>query len=142
MDLGESMHIEEKPPLDDELLAHFGVKGMRWGVKKAAQKAAGGSGGKETIRGILKNRIYESAKSRARGKQGMGLMTKAAIGVAVVAGSVAVGHVLAKRGRARAAEQSAQNKERIDSGREAYRSNLSSVGGMSVSQLPNERRAS
>lgn len=136
------MIIVEKPPLDDELLSHFGVKGMRWGVRKAAQKAAGGSGGGETIRGILKNRIYESAKNRARGKRGMGFMTKATIGVAVVAGSVAVGHVLAKRGRARAEEQSAQYNERADLGREAYRANLPSLGGMKASQITNERRAS
>lgn len=25
---------DDKPPLDEALLKHFGVKGMRWGVKK------------------------------------------------------------------------------------------------------------
>jgi 2-phosphoglycerate kinase len=29
------MTIEEKPPLDEALLEHFGVKGMKWGVRKS-----------------------------------------------------------------------------------------------------------
>ena len=29
------MLIAEKPPLDEELLAHYGIKGMRWGRRKA-----------------------------------------------------------------------------------------------------------
>jgi hypothetical protein len=29
----------DKPPLDDVLLIHFGVKGMKWGVRKASNRA-------------------------------------------------------------------------------------------------------
>jgi len=40
------MNLQEdtKPSLDDAL-AHFGVKGMRWGVRKAAEPTGGGSSG-------------------------------------------------------------------------------------------------
>jgi hypothetical protein len=30
------MIVEDKPPLDEALLKHFGVKGMHWGVRKDA----------------------------------------------------------------------------------------------------------
>lgn len=33
------MIIQEKPPLDEDLLKHYGVKGMRWGVRKDYKNA-------------------------------------------------------------------------------------------------------
>jgi len=33
-------YSDDKPPLDEALLAHFGVKGMKWGVRKERKAAA------------------------------------------------------------------------------------------------------
>jgi hypothetical protein len=38
------MIVEEKPPLNDELLVHFGIKGMRWGVRKDRGTPSSNSG--------------------------------------------------------------------------------------------------
>lgn len=99
------MLIEEKPPLNEDLLVHFGVKGMKWGVRRAARTASRRSSGGDTIRGILKSRIYESAKNKARGNQGMNFTTKVGLATVVVGGSVAVGYILAKRGDAKRSSQ-------------------------------------
>lgn len=34
------MLIAEKPPLDEDLLVHFGIKGMKWGVRREKATAA------------------------------------------------------------------------------------------------------
>lgn len=34
------MLLDEKPPLDEDLLAHFGVKGMHWGQRKEKASSA------------------------------------------------------------------------------------------------------
>lgn len=34
------MLIAEKPPLDEDLLAHYGIKGMKWGMRKAKEVAS------------------------------------------------------------------------------------------------------
>jgi hypothetical protein len=71
------MITAEKPTLDEELLMHFGIRGMKWGVRK--QKPSGGSSS----------------------KKGMSTKKKVAIaagGLAVVAGVAATAYLLKTRG--------------------------------------------
>lgn len=39
------MSIADKPDLNEDLLIHFGVKGMKWGRRKARDDGGSGSGG-------------------------------------------------------------------------------------------------
>ena len=36
-------NVITKPPLNEETLAHFGVKGMHWGVRKDKYRSSDGS---------------------------------------------------------------------------------------------------
>jgi len=68
----------EKPPLDDELLIHFGIKGMRWGVRKERRSGRSGS----------------SKPMSTRKKVAIGVAT----GVAIAGGAVAAAYLLKTRG--------------------------------------------
>jgi hypothetical protein len=74
------MIVAEKPPLDDDLLIHFGVKGMRWGHRKPEEVSTGGNRGS------------------AAPKAPMSTGKKVAIGVGVAAGVAAAAYFLSKRG--------------------------------------------
>lgn len=50
------MITDEKPPLDDDLLMHYGVRGMKWGVSKA-KSASGAPGRYLDSRGISKKKV-------------------------------------------------------------------------------------
>lgn len=67
------MVVVEKPTLDEDLLMHFGIKGMRWGHRKPQPSATG-----ET--------------------SGMSTRKKVVIGVSVAAGVAAGAYLLSKRG--------------------------------------------
>jgi hypothetical protein len=127
------MLSEEKPALNEDLLVHFGVKGMRWGVKKVANRSSGG----ETIRGLLKSRVSKEIKDRLRPKTGMSMATKAGIGLAVVGGSAAVGYLLAKRGDIVVKSPAVQYRKHQESGREAHSDVMESLGDTRVSQITN-----
>lgn len=62
--------VAEKPPLDDELLMHFGVKGMRWGHRNPDDPP---------------NKTSTTKK--------------VAIGVGVVAGAAAAAYIISRRGK-------------------------------------------
>jgi hypothetical protein len=72
--------LAEKPPLDDDLLMHFGVKGMRWGHRKARDDEGGGG----ARRSAPKPPMSEGKKTAI----------KVAVGVGVAAGA----YFLVRRG--------------------------------------------
>lgn len=51
---------------NEEFLQHFGVKGMRWGVRKKRESGGGSSGGKVSAAEIRKNREAGVAEARKR----------------------------------------------------------------------------
>lgn len=65
------------PPLDAVYIAHFGVKGMKWGRRKTRPDEA------------QRKQIFKNAEQKK----------KVIAGLAVVGGAVAVGVLLSKRGR-------------------------------------------
>lgn len=67
----------ENPPLNDDLLAHFGIKGMRWGRRKKRPDED------------ERKKIFKNA-DRNR---------KIAVGIAVIGGAAAVALIMSKRGR-------------------------------------------
>lgn len=78
------MLVDEKPPLDEDLLMHFGIKGMRWGHRKPQESGS------------------SSGRSSAAPKQGMSTKKKVAIGVGIgvgVAGAAAAAYFLARSGK-------------------------------------------
>src|SRR4051794_16711747 len=77
------MLVDEKPPLDEDLLMHFGVPGMKWGHRKPRESGS------------------SSGRSSAP-KQGMSTKKKVAVGVGVgvaVAGAAAAAYFLARSGK-------------------------------------------
>lgn len=72
------MIVIDKPALDEDLLVHFGVKGMRWGRRKA------------------------SSSDGSSDKKPMSTKKKVAIGAGVaagVAGAAAVAYMMSRRGK-------------------------------------------
>lgn len=77
------MLVDDKPPLDEDLLMHFGVPGMKWGHRKA--RDTGGSG---------------RSGGSASPKKPMSVKTKtilAGVGVSLAVGGAATAYILAKR---------------------------------------------
>ena len=70
----------------DEILAHAGVKGMKWGKRAQIQ----------TTTSDQKSSIVDKYNSLSSGKK---TAIKVGTGVAIAAGSAAVGAVLARRGQ-------------------------------------------
>lgn len=66
---------QEKPSLDDDLLLHFGIRGMKWGLRRKRDPAPGEK------------------------RNGMSKSTKIAIGVSVAAGVAAAAYIVATRGQ-------------------------------------------
>lgn len=52
--------------MNQDELAHFGVKGMRWGVRKAHSSGGGASAGKTKLTRSQKRDIRAQAKKKAR----------------------------------------------------------------------------
>jgi hypothetical protein len=73
------MLVADKPQLNEDLLVHFGVKGMHWGVRRD-RETGGRSGG--------------AAPTRSK----KAIVKKVAIGVGIAAGVAATAYILSKRG--------------------------------------------
>lgn len=76
------MIVAEKPELDDALLAHFGIRGMKWGIRRD-RESSGSSG--------------PSKPMSTKKKVAIGVAT----GVAIAGGAVAVAYMLKGRGDVR-----------------------------------------
>lgn len=100
------MLVDEKPSLDEDLLIHFGIKGMRWGVRKPDYIPVGRSssagvnyGSHPNVRRAANPSGGASApRPRTPQKQGMSKGKKIAIGVGVVGGAAAAAYFLSKTG--------------------------------------------
>lgn len=78
------MLVDEKPPLDEDLLMHFGVPGMKWGHRKA--RDSGGSG-----RSSAPKRKMSTKKK----------VILAGVGAGIAVGAATTAFILAKRGGVR-----------------------------------------
>lgn len=76
---------DHKPALDDALLAHYGIKGMKWGKRKQRTPE-------------------EQQRISARNKK----VAKIAVGVTVAAGAVAVAVILSRNGGIKASAATAK----------------------------------
>lgn len=85
----------QNPPLDEDLLIHFGVKGMRWGQRNPRAD----EGERKATFGKSDNNS-SSSRGNAGSNSGGGMSgkKKVAIGLAVVGGAIAVGLILKKTG--------------------------------------------
>lgn len=57
------MIVEEKPPLDEALLIHYGIKGMKWGARKG-----------KSVTGVTRHRgalLDRNARTQARFRAAM-----------------------------------------------------------------------
>lgn len=99
----------------EDFLAHFGVKGMKWGVRRKRETSGGDSGGSKAAPKEKTQRTPEQIAARkARNKK---IAIGVGVGVAVV-GAAAATYVLKKHGNerlanvAQAARNAAANKVR------------------------------
>jgi hypothetical protein len=81
------MAVMEKPELNEDLLIHFGIKGMKWGRRRPRSD-------EQERKAIFKN------ADRKR---------KLIVGAAVVGGALAIGMLLSKRGRIKATDAAVTN---------------------------------
>lgn len=106
------MLVDEKPSLDEDLLIHFGIKGMRWGVRKPDYIPVGGGqsagvdyGSHPNVRRAAnpsasapRPQYVRPPRGAAPKKHGMSTGKKVAIGAGVVAGAAAAAYFLSKTG--------------------------------------------
>lgn len=62
------MIVDEKPPLDEDLLAHFGVKGMHWGARKGKIAKLGSYSSKAAVTDHDQATFRREVKAAKRGK--------------------------------------------------------------------------
>lgn len=109
------MITEEKPTLDEDLLMHFGIKGMKWGVKKAEDPAKGRPHGSSDSPGLSSHKKT---------------MIKVAVGVGLAAGA----YVMMTRGMTPRAKAMSSKSTRM--GFRAVGKTLSTMGKVTVNTVP------
>lgn len=104
------MLVDEKPSLDEDLLAHYGIPGMKWGHRKPDYIPVGRPSGvnygpqkmvrpaKNPSKTAARPQYVQQPKARPAQKQGMSTGKKVAIGVGVVGGAAAAAYFLSKSG--------------------------------------------
>jgi hypothetical protein len=92
------MTLAEKPELDDALLVHYGIKGMRWGRRKAPESGGGSS------RPAKSNRSTRSIQKVGSPKQKMSTKKKVLIGAAITVGAAAAAVLMTRTGRTKVGE--------------------------------------
>lgn len=100
------MLVDAKPPLDEDLLLHYGIPGMKWGQRHdyipIGRGGGGGGGGGGGL--FHPNRAAAPAPSQARRsaappqRTGMSRGKKIALGVGIVGGAAAAAYFLSKTG--------------------------------------------
>lgn len=91
------MLVDEKPPLNEDLLMHYGVPGMKWGHRKARETAGPRRGSAQAPGGSSR-----SGRAATPQKKGWSTKKKVAVvgaGVGIAVGAAATAYILAKRGR-------------------------------------------
>lgn len=96
------MLVDDKPSLDESLLTHFGIPGMKWGHRKPDYIPVGRSGAAGVNYGSRPN-VRSAANPSAAPRsvpqrQGMSTGKKVAIGVGIVGGAAAAAYFLSKTG--------------------------------------------
>lgn len=125
------MLVDEKPPLDEDLLMHFGVRGMKWGQRKA--RDSGGSTSTAKPYRPHANRNHKIAV-------GLGI---AAVGASVAAyilskqsgtriGSLAKGAVRAESKAASSILHPSPFAMRMEAGMAAHRNAMGRVGAQKL----------
>lgn len=102
------MLVDEKPPLDEDLLLHYGIPGMKWGQRHdyiPIGRGGGGGGGSAPTPRFGRGPAPSANSGRRSGgggsapqQQGMSTMKKLAIGGGIVAGVAAGAYLLSKTG--------------------------------------------
>jgi hypothetical protein len=57
------MLMDDKPPLDEDLLIHFGVKGMRWGHRKSSSDSGSGAPPKKPVKKKITSETIREARA-------------------------------------------------------------------------------
>lgn len=103
------MLVDAKPPLDEDLLLHYGIPGMKWGQRHDyipkgiwghGRSAGGGGGSAPRPRGgsASSGGSVRRSSGTAPRHTGMSKGKKIAIGVGVVGGAAAAAYFLSKTG--------------------------------------------
>lgn len=84
---------KKKPSLDEQTLAHFGVKGMRWGVRRQSSPS-GNSGPSRKQARQLKNNVRNAQIDKARAAVAK-RQQEEALALQIKSGKERVAHILA-----------------------------------------------
>ena len=112
----------EKPATPEEALAHFGVKGMQWGVRRSAKK----SGGVGHIRGAASQSLFDAARRRRSAASSFGKN---------LAYNAAAGRIRTRKGNLKVAQRQEAAARRILAGKTTVKDFLRADAHMSLADL-------